>query len=258
VRLPENVLRRLYIQMRSGCISPSLFDDTLECLLEIMEATDKYYPAFIRTKHYIKCLMDLDLLRTDSSVGGSDDEEDLASLDEFDMSSSPDADRQRSSAEDYQTCLDCLKVRKQVEDSLCPEDVLLWEKGYLERKYRLKADIIEAGLTVEKGKQFGVYAVEVVRIESWDGRERRWHIYRRYSDFHDFHQFIKSKWMRLGKIEFPTKHTFRTTDRTFLEKRMGALNKYLKTVLTMTSEPVSFKILQNSFIYCFIKLIKSF
>jgi hypothetical protein len=241
VRLPENVLRRLYIQMRSGCISPSLFDDTLESLLEMMESSEKFYPAFIKTKHYIKCLMDLDLLRTDG-LGGSDDDEDLASLDEYDISSNGELDRQRSNAEDYQTCMDCLKVRKQIEDNLSPEDVLLWEKGYLERKYRLRADIIEAGLTVEKGKQFGVYAVEVVRIESWDKRERRWHIYRRYSDFYDFHQWIKSKWMRLNKIEFPSKHTFRTTDRMFLEKRMGALNKYLDTLLAMTGEPVSHNI----------------
>lgn len=64
------------------------------------------------------------------------------------------------------------------------DDVLLWERGYLERKYKLKAEIIEAGLTTEKGKQFGVYAIQVLRVEMWDGRERRWHIYRRYSDFY--------------------------------------------------------------------------
>lgn len=75
-------------------------------------------------------------------------------------------------------------------------------------------------------------------MELWDMKERRWHIYRRYSDFYDFHQWIKAKWMRLNKIEFPSKHTFRTTDRLFLERRMGALNKYLETILAMTSEQV--------------------
>jgi hypothetical protein len=140
--------------------------------------------------------------------------------------------------DEYQTCLECLKVRKQHEDGLTSDDILLWERGYLERKYTLKAEIIEAGLTTEKGKQFGVYAIQVIRIENWDGRERRWHIYRRFSDFYDFHSWIKSKWMRLSKIDFPSKHTFRSTDRIFLEKRMASLNKYLETLMDMTAEQV--------------------
>jgi len=204
-----------------------------------MESVEKFFPAFTRSKHYIKCLMDLDLLRTESAGSVSDDEEeDLLSLDDYDISlAMAGAEGRKTVGEEYQTCLDCLKLKKQ-EEGMRSEDILLWEKGYLERGYRLKAEIIEAGLTSEKGKQFGVYAIQVVRVESWDMKERRWHIYRRYSDFYDFHQWIKNKWMRLNKMEFPSKHTFRTTDRLFLERRMGALNKYLETVLAMTSEQV--------------------
>jgi sorting nexin-13 len=150
--------------------------------------------------------------------------------------------------DDYQMCRDCLKQRKL---KLCPmtqAEELAWEKNLWARKYKLNAEIIEAGLASEKGKQYGVYAVQVTR-DDYDKKEKKWHIYRRYSDFYDFHQYLKSKWMMLNRIEFPGKHTFRTTDRMFLEKRMVALNKYLCSLLTMTMDPCFGESLQDCLLH---------
>ena len=81
--------------MQTSSINPGLFDDIYECILEIMECNEKYYASFLKSKHYIKCLMDLDLLRTDSSVtSNSDDEDDeLNSFEDFEFNT--DAERNR-------------------------------------------------------------------------------------------------------------------------------------------------------------------
>lgn len=234
VKLPENVVKRFHIQLRTESVRLSLFDDIQETLVDVMQNTEKFYPSFIRNKLYIKCLMELDLLKADgmSAHSGSDDEDDdLNSLEEDIL------DPQDRDLDEFQTCRDCLKMRMQAI-GLRQDELLNWEKAHLDKKFRLRAEIIEAGLTSEKGKQFGVYAVEVTRKDILDGLERKWHIYRRYSDFYDFHQWIKGKWMRMNKVEFPSKQAFGTTDRTFLEKRMSALNKYLISIFSFTSEPV--------------------
>lgn len=140
---------------------------------------------------------------------------------------------------EFQTCRECLKLRKRITATK-NEDLLIWEKELWCKKYKLKAEVIETALTVEKGKTFGVYVVLATRLDEYDQtNEKKWHIYRRYSDFYDFHTWIKNKWMRINKVEFPSKQTFGKTDRAFLEKRMAALNRYLANILAMTSEPVS-------------------
>jgi len=243
--MSEAVIRRFNIQMRTEAVNPGLFDEIQENVLHIMQSTEKFYPAFIRHKMYIKCLMDMDLLKPDSlsshSHSGSDDEEEYEGIQGLrtlaDSSALPIRDSEPSleTIMECQVCRDCLKMRRQSEGH-SENQLLMWEKNYLEHSFSLHAEIIQAALSSEKGKQFGVYAVQVTRRDG--GKEFKWHIYRRYSDFYDFHQWIKSKWMRLSKMEFPCKQTFRTTDRLFLEKRMNGLNKYLDAILLMTAEPV--------------------
>ncbi|CAL8110442.1 unnamed protein product [Orchesella dallaii] len=247
VKLPENVIKRFHIQLRTESIRLSLFEDIQETLVDIMQNTEKFYPSFIRNKLYVKCLMELDLLKGDSmsaNSGSDEEDEDLCSLEEDIM------DQQDRDIDEYQTCRDCLKIRMQ-SLGLRSDELLSWEKSYLDKKYRLYAEIIEAGLTSEKGKQFGVYAVAVTRKGIVDGIEKKWHIYRRYSDFYDFHQWIKSKWMRMNRIEFPGKQAFGTTDRAFLERRMAALNKYLSIIFSFTSEQCFGESLQDALLHFF-------
>jgi hypothetical protein len=44
----------------------------------------------------------------------------------------------------------------------------------------------------DRGKTYGIYAVSVAKCYE-TGYLEKWHVYRRYSDFHDLHQKVKDK-----------------------------------------------------------------
>jgi sorting nexin-13 len=44
----------------------------------------------------------------------------------------------------------------------------------------------------DRGKTYGIYAVSVAKCYE-TGYSEKWHVYRRYSDFHDLHQKVKDK-----------------------------------------------------------------
>lgn len=93
-------------------------------------------------------------------------------------------------------------------------------------RFELTAEIIETGVVNDRGKTYGIYAVAVTR--NYDsGYKEKWHIYRRYSDFHDLHQKIKEKYYDLAKLPFPAKKAFHNMDRAVLERRMAMLNVWL-------------------------------
>ncbi|KAK0176034.1 hypothetical protein PV328_000212 [Microctonus aethiopoides] len=93
-------------------------------------------------------------------------------------------------------------------------------------RFELIAEIIETGVVNDRGKTYGIYAVAV--IKNYDsGYKEKWHIYRRYSDFHDLHQKIKEKYYDLAKLPFPAKKAFHNMDRSVLERRMAMLNAWL-------------------------------
>lgn len=93
-------------------------------------------------------------------------------------------------------------------------------------RYRITAEIIETGIQCDKGKTYGIYAVSVSKTFESSYQEK-WHIYRRYSDFHDLYQRIKEKYFDLAKIPFPGKKAFHNMERAVLEKRMVMLNAWL-------------------------------
>lgn len=257
VKLGDSVVKKFYIQVRTEAITADLFDQIQDALKETLQSTDKFYPSFTRNKLYIKCLMELDLLKAEtvsahSQISPSDeeDEDDMIQVEESE--DAVDSVRRKNfheglteSVDELITCRECLKTKNQ-EEGLKGEALLTWEKNAWERKYRLKAEIIEVALTVDKGNTFGIYVIRATRTEENGAQKytREWHIYRRYSDFYDFHQWIKTKWMRLSKVEFPSKQTFGKTDRAFLEKRMMALNRYMDSILAMTCEPVMYQLFQ--------------
>ncbi|XP_011499645.1 PREDICTED: sorting nexin-13-like [Ceratosolen solmsi marchali] len=93
-------------------------------------------------------------------------------------------------------------------------------------RFELTVEIIETGIVNDKGKTYGIYAVAVSKIYD-SGYQEKWHIYRRYSDFHDLYQKIKEKYYDLAKIPFPAKKAFHNMDRIVLERRMVMLNAWL-------------------------------
>lgn len=94
-------------------------------------------------------------------------------------------------------------------------------------RFDILAEIIETGIVSDKGKTYGIYAVAVTKRYD-TGYQEKWHIYRRYSDFHDLHQKIKDKYYDLAKIPFPAKKAFHNMDRAVLERRMTMLNAWLQ------------------------------
>ena len=93
-------------------------------------------------------------------------------------------------------------------------------------RFEIAAKIIETGIVNDRGKTYGIYAVAVTK--NYDsGYQEKWHIYRRYSDFHDLYQKIKEKYYDLAKIPFPAKKAFHNMERTVLERRMLMLNAWL-------------------------------
>jgi hypothetical protein len=56
----------------------------------------------------------------------------------------------------------------------------------------LPIDCLLAGVVNDRGKTYGIYAVSVARHYE-TGYSEKWHVYRRYSDFHDLHQKVKDK-----------------------------------------------------------------
>lgn len=93
-------------------------------------------------------------------------------------------------------------------------------------RFELNVAIIETGIVNDRGKTYGIYAVAITKVYD-SGYQEKWHIYRRYSDFHDLYQKVKEKYYDLAKIAFPAKKAFHNMDRAVLERRMIMLNAWL-------------------------------
>jgi hypothetical protein len=53
-------------------------------------------------------------------------------------------------------------------------------------------DSLLSGVVNDRGKTYGIYAVSVAKHYE-TGYIDKWHVYRRYSDFHDLYQKVKDK-----------------------------------------------------------------
>ena len=171
-----------------------------------------------------------------SSSSGSRGGGDLRALDEL--------DGDRGSLKEFRkqqkpNCVEAEKVTEGKEatayfesntENIFPMDESFHDPNVIKKlqqgRYRITAEIIETGIQCDKGKTYGIYAVSVTKtFES--GYQEKWHIYRRYSDFHDLYQRIKEKYFDLAKIPFPGKKAFHNMERAVLEKRMVMLNAWL-------------------------------
>eukprot|EP00794_Sanderia_malayensis_P003259 gene3259-3740_t len=207
--LEDQHVRKIVRDIKSLEPSGSYFDSAQMHVFKLLES-QKYYGTFLKSTSYIKCLMDLELIKEKSDDdletynGHDDDALSIASGDSTmikeRMETGSDVD---SVAESYWT----------------PE----WDVRY-------SASITQAGICKEKSKSYGVYSIQVCKTDS-EGSVN-WIVCRRYSDFHDLHMQIREKFQSLHWLSLPGKRAFGNMDRNFIEKRRQSLEDYLLYLLS--------------------------
>ncbi|XP_069691932.1 sorting nexin-13-like [Periplaneta americana] len=243
LKLEESIVKKLVLRIRSELPNETWFDEVQSAVYEKLQKEERFLPGFQKSVAYVKLLAELDLLKDPSSRS---DEEDSQSLDEISLTdnislSSFDADfalleGAAASGIEIPVTGSTGSSSNTSENSAGSTLNLSGESNAARRQqlqqgpYHLQAEIIETGVVNDRGKTYGIYAVSVAkRYET--GYTEKWHVYRRYSDFHDLHQKVKDKFGDLGKLTFPGKKTFHNMERTVLEKRMKMLNDYLQILL---------------------------
>ena len=256
--LDDTLVKNLLTRMKTEVVRETWFDELQSCCYEKLKNDDRFLPSFKRSFSYVKLLAELDLLKETS-------EDDIKSLDGISLSSmGNDLDilEEKSSSSTSLTSMtgfdetdadknvrrmrsasnvDADRVSEgkdanfylegggdgqyvKVDESAMDQNAI---KKLQQGRFEITAEIIETGVVNDKGKTYGIYAVAVKK--NYDsGYHEKWHIYRRYSDFHDLHQKIKEKYYDLAKIPFPGKKAFHNMERAVLEKRMIMLNGWIQ------------------------------
>lgn len=268
LRLDETIVRKLLFRIRTEAPHETWFDEAQAAVYEKLQTEERFLPGFRASVGYVRLLAELDLLREPGAGGAgagagghghADDEEDSAesslsdnaSLASFESDSATAAAPAAAAAallsnplalHDTGSTLslpgpatvtsgsDCGSVASSVSSAASAAgSQFLAEKR--QGPSSLTAEIIETGIVNDRGKTYGIYAVSVSRRYEITGHVDKWHVYRRYSDFHELHSKIKDKYGDLGKLTFPGKKTFHNMERAVLEKRMKMLNDYLQIVM---------------------------
>ncbi|XP_044751321.1 sorting nexin-13-like [Coccinella septempunctata] len=263
VQIKPSLVQSLYFKIRNLNEIPSdlWFDEVQQYIYDKMEHNPDYLPAFKKSKIYIKLLQELDLIQQtlneyDSISLNSDENleititeskientnlqttkplEDGAYLCISDNIQKSQRHMRSFSDVDVVVFTENDKVAEpkispnMVERASSADDNNLVEKNLRSENYTLTVKIIETGIVSEKGKTFGIYAIQVSRQHE-TGFLEEWHIYRRYSDFHDLYTKVKEKYPDLSKLTFPGKKTFHNMDRSVLEKRMKMLGNYMNEI----------------------------
>ncbi|KAL3282364.1 hypothetical protein HHI36_005550 [Cryptolaemus montrouzieri] len=264
VQVTPSLVQSLYFKIRNLSETPSdlWFDDVQHFIYNKMENHSDYLPAFKKSKIYIKLLQELDLLQQPvneyDNISLNSDESLEITITEAKSDGIPSFSIQRPSENEAYLCTDNIPKTHRHMRSFSDVDVAVFtetdpnltksknvhgtvemassaiedhlqEKNLRSEKYSLSVNIIETGIVCEKGKTFGIYAIQVSR--QYDtGFLEEWHIYRRYSDFHDLYSKVKEKYSDLAKLHFPGKKAFHNMDRAVLERRMKLLGSYMNEV----------------------------
>ncbi|KAK3692491.1 PXA domain-containing protein [Podospora appendiculata] len=85
----------------------------------------------------------------------------------------------------------------------------------------------------EDGKEFALYAIEVLRNAGEKMPAATWVITRRYSEFLDLHQKLRSRYPSVRNLDFPRRRMVMKLQSEFLQKRRVALEKYLRELLLL-------------------------
>ena len=206
--LEDQQVRKIVRDIKSLEPSGAYFDSAQMQVLKLIESP-KYFGTFLNSTAYIKCLIDMDLIKEKSADDRELLEDDCMSL----MSNESECMKDQP--------IDTLSVSEMPIDEL-------WTSG---SDVRLSASITQAGICKDKTKSYGVYSIQVCKTDS-EGSSN-WIVCRRYSDFHDLHMKLKEKYSSLQSLTLPGKKTFGNMDRSFIEKRRHALEEYLLFLLSV-------------------------
>ena len=88
--------------------------------------------------------------------------------------------------------------------------------------------IIVTAMVKEKGEApYTLYTINVARVDT-KGQQEIWDVYRRFSEFHDLHMCLTEKFESLKGLSLPSKRAFNNTSKSFVQKRIKALNAYIQ------------------------------
>ena len=206
--LDDQQVRKIVRDIKSLEPSGAYFDSAQMQVLKLIESP-KYFGTFLKSTAYIKCLIDMDLIK-EKSV----DDKEILEDDAMSVLSNES---------------ECIKERPL--DAISVSDVPIDELWTSDNEVRLSASITQAGICKDKGKSYAIYSIQVCRTDS-EGSSN-WIVCRRYSDFHDLHMKLKEKYSSMQSITLPGKKTFGNMDRNFIEKRRHALEEYLLYLLSL-------------------------
>ncbi|XP_011306364.1 sorting nexin-13 isoform X2 [Fopius arisanus] len=255
LHLDDNLVKNLLMRIKIETVKETWFDELQNCCYEKLKNEDRFLPSFKRSLSYIKLLAELDLLKEEdsksldgislSSINNEiDSMEELSGNDQIKYSfcesskSNSNSSASLTSMEREAGGFDGDEANEgaasfflegqaeqiiKLDDAACDQNAI---KKLQQGRFEITAEIIETGVVNDRGKTYGIYAVAVSKIYD-SGYKEKWHIYRRYSDFHDLHQKIKEKYYDLAKLPFPAKKAFHNMERTLLERRMAMLNAWL-------------------------------
>lgn len=85
----------------------------------------------------------------------------------------------------------------------------------------------------EDGKEFAIYAIEVLRNAGEKMPAATWTVTRRYSEFLELHQKLRSQYPSVRNLDFPRRRVVMKLQNDFLQKRRVALEKYLNQLLLL-------------------------
>lgn len=226
------LVHKLFFKIKNPTEIPSenWFDDIKNAIFDKMEYLDEYLPSFKRSKSYIKLLQELDLLTQNQieedaiSLNSLDNldineevkrelsKEKLATETKNEKFVSDNrfltvesCDKSIKHVRSLSDVTDCMKVNDKEDicktasvertKNLVQDTKLSNGKSFAKvggNDFSLSVHFIETGIVCDKGKTFGIYAIQVTRNYD-NGMIEQWHIYRRYSDFYDLHCRIKDK-----------------------------------------------------------------
>lgn len=221
--LEDQQVRKIVRDIKSLEPSGAYFDSAQMQVLKLIDSP-KYFGTFLNSTAYIKCLLDMDLIKEKSVDERESVEDDTMSI----MSNDSEYTKERP--------VDTVSVSELGIDEL-------WTS---ENDVRLSASITQAGICKDKGKSYGIYSIQVCKTDS--EASSNWIVCRRYSDFHDLHMKLKEKFSSLHALSLPGKKTFGNMDRSFIEKRRQALEDYLLFLLSieiLDSNPGMYELLRG-------------
>ena len=205
--LEDQQVRKIVRDIKSLEPSGAYFDSAQMQVLKLIES-QKYFGTFLNSTAYVKCLIDMDLIK-EKSLDERESEDDSLSV----MSGESEC------------------IKEQQFDTMSVSEVPIDDLWTLESDVRLSASITQAGICRDKNKSYGVYSIQVCKTDS-EGSSN-WIVCRRYSDFHDLHLKLKEKYPSLQDLTLPGKKTFGNMDRSFIEKRRLALEGYLLFLMSV-------------------------